>query len=163
MTPAPTGRIETTDDGRVLAFDREFAASIDDVWASVTETERTARWIGSWAGDPASGTVDITWLAEEGSPTEPARIVECTAPVRLSLILNPDDAAPWHVTIDLRHDAGTTTLTFRQRLGVGVTASTVGSGWDFYLDRLVAVRAGEDPKPFDGYPEGTEAHYRALD
>ena len=35
---------------------RTFHAPIDDVWAAVTEPERLARWLGTWTGDPATGT-----------------------------------------------------------------------------------------------------------
>ena len=49
---------------RVLDQTREFRAPIEDVWAAVTEPDRLARWIGSWAGDPESGRVQFLMLFE---------------------------------------------------------------------------------------------------
>ena len=44
MTPRPTGRLLDTPGGRQLLLTRSFRAGIEDVWASITESERTARW-----------------------------------------------------------------------------------------------------------------------
>ena len=50
-TPTPTGTAVPTDGGFDLVFPRTFQAPIEDVWASVTESERTARWFGPWRGE----------------------------------------------------------------------------------------------------------------
>ena len=56
MTREPTGRVAPARAKRVvLTLTREFRAPIEDVWASVTESDRLARWIGTWTGDPTSG------------------------------------------------------------------------------------------------------------
>ena len=55
MNPTPTGQVLRTPDGRDLVIRRTFRAPIEDVWASVTESERTARWFGSWTGEPGPG------------------------------------------------------------------------------------------------------------
>lgn len=46
----PSGRLVRLIDHLELRLSRTFRASIDDVWAAVTEPERTARWIGPWEG-----------------------------------------------------------------------------------------------------------------
>lgn len=43
MNPTPTGRVVRTSSGYDLVVTRRFSAPIDDVWAGVTESERTAR------------------------------------------------------------------------------------------------------------------------
>jgi len=55
MTVPPTGQLSLQRGRLVLSIAREFRAPIEDVWASVTESERLARWIGTYTGDPASG------------------------------------------------------------------------------------------------------------
>ena len=60
----PTGTIELRDGKHVLVQTREFRAPIEDVWAAVTESDRLARWIGSWEGDPESGSVQFRMLFE---------------------------------------------------------------------------------------------------
>ena len=50
---ARTERLMTTDpqvdqDGRPVVLRREWPDPIDDVWSALTESERTARWIGTW-------------------------------------------------------------------------------------------------------------------
>ena len=37
-------------EGRVVVLRREWPDPIDDVWSALTESERTARWIGTWTG-----------------------------------------------------------------------------------------------------------------
>lgn len=39
-----------------------------------------ADWVDPWTGDPARGTLQMTWTAEEGSPVETAQIIACDRP-----------------------------------------------------------------------------------
>ena len=64
MTDGPTGFREERDGTTYLVFHREFRAPITAVWASVTEPERLQRWIGTWSGDPESGSVEFRMIAE---------------------------------------------------------------------------------------------------
>ncbi|WP_227497368.1 SRPBCC domain-containing protein [Planctomonas psychrotolerans] len=163
MTPLPTGRIENTPDGPVLALDRRFVAAPDDVWTSLTHPDWTARWAGRWSGDPASGSIEMSWTAEDGAPTETVRVLECAPPTRLAVITGSEDAGLWRVTVNLTEEAGTTTLTLRHLLRNGVMPSTVGAGWEFYLDRLEAARQQREPAPFSAYDEPMLEYYVALD
>ena len=47
MTNPPSGQLVRTADGNELVVSRTFRAPIEDVWASVTEPDRTARWFGT--------------------------------------------------------------------------------------------------------------------
>ena len=53
MTNPPSGRLVQSADGNAVVVSRTFRAPIEDVWASVTEPDRTARWFGTWTGDAA--------------------------------------------------------------------------------------------------------------
>ena len=63
-TRTPTGRRAERDGAQLVVLERTFRAPIDDVWAAVTEPERLERWIGTWDGDPSTGTVGFRMTAE---------------------------------------------------------------------------------------------------
>ncbi len=161
MTTNPTGRIEQRDGQAVLVQVRTFAAPIEDVWAAVTEPERLARWIGTWTGDPATGSVAFAMTFEGQEDGDPLVIRVCEPPHRLHVTTQVGDAQ-WLLDLDLTHDDGLTTLTFSQP---GIALDQVGDvapGWDYYLDRLVDVLTGEDPGRRDferDYYPATSAHY----
>ena len=155
----PTGRIEHRDGQLVLVQTREFRAPIEDVWAAVTEPERLARWIGTWTGDPTTGSVDFA-MTFEGQEEGDAMVIRvCEPPHRLHVSTRVGDEL-WPLELDLTHADGVTTLTFRQP---GVSPHQVGEvapGWDYYLDRLVDAETGADPalRSWDDYA-GTGEHY----
>lgn len=163
--------------GRELAFTRTFRAPVDDVWAACTEPARMERWIGTWTGDPAAGEVVFRMTAEGDDVPEEVFLVQvCEPPHRFVLrsrdpgSFSEDGSGPqvhWEHTLELVETDGVTTLTFRQvvpegPVGADMVAS-VGPGWDYYLDRLVASYAGDDLDAiaFAPYLERSE-HYRGL-
>jgi uncharacterized protein YndB with AHSA1/START domain len=86
MSPTPTGEVRRTAAGRDLVLIRDLAGSIDDAWASLTESDRTGRWFASWTGDGrVGGAIVLTLVAEEGSPTSPATVEACEPPTRLAV------------------------------------------------------------------------------
>jgi len=160
----PTGVVEQRGGEHVLVQTRTFRAPIEDVWAAVTEPDRLARWIGSWEGDPASGSVEFRMLFEgDEHASETMTIRICEPPHRLHLTSHAGEEV-WLLNLDLTHTDGVTTLTFSQP---GVTREQVGGvgpGWDYYLDRLVDVETGADPsqRDFDrDYYPATADHYTA--
>ena len=158
----PTGRIEEHDGRHVLVQTRELRAPIEDVWAAVTEPERLARWIGSWNGDPASGSVEFRMLFEgEGHASEQMEIRVCEPPHRLHLTSYAGEQV-WLIELDLTHADGVTTITFSQPGVTREQVGDVGPGWDYYLDRLVDVETGADPAQRDferDYYPATSDHY----
>jgi uncharacterized protein YndB with AHSA1/START domain len=165
MTLQPTGRIDHDGEVRTLRLTRTFTASIDDVWAAVTEPERLERWIGTWTGDPADGRVGFRMTAEEGEPVEEEmEIRECDPPQRLAL-LSHVGVQRWQLELDLVEHDGVTTLSFAQ-VGIGLDeADSVGPGWEYYLDRLVAAETGGDVDAIDferDYYPAMRGFYRSL-
>ena len=55
MSPTPNGRLFGDD----LVLTRTFRAPMADVWASLTDPARTARWFGPWEGDAAPGRTEL--------------------------------------------------------------------------------------------------------
>lgn len=164
MTRTPDGTWTPTPTGGDLVVRRAFRAPIEDVWASVTESERTARWFGPWKGDGRpGGTIQIQLVQEEGAPWSEARIEVCDAPRRLS-VTTSDAAGSWHLELLLTSTGGGTELRLVHHLTTADGIGEVGPGWEFYLDALVASRSPHDtPMPdFTDYYPSMQAYYRSL-
>ncbi len=158
-TPRASGYLAPS--GAVV-FPRRLPLSRGEAWAAVTDPARTARWIGSWSGDPASGTVEMTMSAEEGSPAESVGVLRCEAPNLVVVRIGPDG---WVVTVRIEGDDDEVTISLEQDIADAESASDIGPGWDFYLDRLVEAEAGRDPEALRFSPDYHPAladHYRAL-
>ena len=158
-TPRASGYLAPS--GAVV-FPRRLPLSREEAWAAVTDPARTARWIGSWSGDPASGTVEMTMCAEEGSPAETVEVLRCEAPNLVVVRIGPDG---WVVTVRIEGDDDEVTISLEQDIADAESASDIGPGWDFYLDRLVEAEAGCDPEALRFSPDYHPAladHYRAL-
>ena len=168
MSSTPTGRRELRDGTPYVVYTRTFAAPIEDVWAAVTEPERLVRWIGTWAGDPASGEVAFRMTAEgEDAPEERYRIDVCEPPRRLvtrSWVGDDTDTMVWQLELDLTESDGVTTLTFGQVMADPAMAESVGPGWDYYLDRLVAAESGREVSAvvWDAYYPAQSDFYRGA-
>lgn len=161
-TPIPTGRLEQGDGRRRLVLTRTFPAPIDDVWASITEPDRTARWFASWTGDAGPGrTIRYRLTHEEGQPESDMTIEACEPPRHLA-VSAADDYGSWRLEATLAEAGGATTLTFVQHLDDDVDVSNVGPGWEYYLDMLVASRDGQALPAFDDYFPAQQAYYAGL-
>lgn len=158
----PTGHVRTTPTGRQLVIERTFAAPIEDVWASLTEPDRLARWYGIIAGELGEGrTFTVALTAEEGADAEPARILECDPPS--GFVIETDvGGTVWHLSVELVESEGATTMTFIHSLADGLDVSDIGPGWEFYADRLTASRDGSEMPDWeaDGYLTALAPHYR---
>lgn len=148
MRLVPTGRVDHDGERRTLRLTRTFRAPIEDVWAAVTEPERLERWIGTYRGDPGTGRVSFRMTAEEGAGFEDMEIRECDPPRRLALT-SRFGVSEWHLELDLDEVDGVTTLSFAQPGVDPEDGESVGPGWEFYLDRLVAAETGGDVAAID--------------
>jgi uncharacterized protein YndB with AHSA1/START domain len=155
MNPKPTGHVRGND----LILTRTFRAPIDDVWTSVTESESTARWFGSWEGDAGQGKiVRVQMLHEKGQPWMNVTIEKCEAPRHL-LITTKDDCGEWRLELTLTQTGDTTELRFVHHLSDRKLAGDTGPGWEYYLDMLVAAREGKPLPSFEDYYPAQKAHY----
>jgi uncharacterized protein YndB with AHSA1/START domain len=167
MSAEPTGRRETRGFGEAVVFDRRFSAGIDDVWASITRSDRLERWVGVWEGDPASGRVVFRMTAEgDDVAPEAVTIHECAPPRTLRMQIGGRnggaDAGQFELALD--ESGGVTTLTFAQSAVSDHPIADVAPGWEYYLDRLVADHEGADASTvdFDDYYPSMREHYRAM-
>lgn len=150
----PTGRLEGND----LVLTRKFEAPIEDVWTSITKSESTARWFGSWTGTPGAGnTIKIKMVFEKDGPESEAHIDACEPPRRLALTTTGEHGVK--VEITLAQTGSVTELRFVHHLLDRKLARDMGPGWEYYLDNLVAARAGEELPRFEEYYPSMQAHY----
>jgi uncharacterized protein YndB with AHSA1/START domain len=162
-TPIPTGRIVPTSTGRDLVLTRRFRAPIEDVWASITEPERTARWFCTWTGDAAPGaTVRFRLTFEGPDATESDMTIDACEPPHHLAVSAVDDYGSWRLEARLAEADGVTELTFVHHLDDSADAGEVGPGWEYYLDNLVASRDGAPPPDFDDYFPSMQPHYESA-
>ncbi len=150
----PTGRLEGND----LVLTRRFEAPIEDVWMSITKSESTARWYGSWTGTPGTGnTIKVRMLFEQDGPESVAHIDACEPPTRLAL----STQGTWGVKVEitLTQTGNVTELRFVHHLTDRKLARDFGPGWEYYLDNLVAARTGAKLPTFEEYYPSMQAHY----
>ena len=152
MTPTSTGQVIPTAVGRDLVLERVLPGSIDDGWASITESDRLARWFCTWTGDPqVGGTVELTLVAEEGD----ARSTPRSSPASrrpTSPSATHDQAGDWLLEATLTPiDANHTRLRFVHHLDEKANPEEVGPGWEYYLDGLVGAMNGNPMPNWDDY------------
>lgn len=149
--PIPTGKVVRTSSGYDLVITRRFSAPIDDVWASVTESERTARWFGPWRGKPGAGrTIELQLGFEDGTPWSKVTINACEPPHHLD-VTTSDEAGSWHLELFLTEADGTTELTLLHHRPDTDGVGDFGPGWEYYFDMLVASREDQPLPDFDSY------------
>jgi uncharacterized protein YndB with AHSA1/START domain len=162
MNTTPSGSLITTADGRDLQLARTLDVPVEELWAWLTEPEKTARWIGSWSGEPGEGrTVRFTLNFEEGNPESDVRITVCKPPRHLAIELN-DEAGGWHLEAIVAEAGGGSTVTLVHHLDDAANPADVGPGWEYYLDNLLAAQAGGAPVNFDDYYPAHSEYYAAL-
>jgi uncharacterized protein YndB with AHSA1/START domain len=160
MTNPPTGQVFRVADGDRLVVTRTFKAPIEDVWASVTEPDRTARWFGPWKGDAAPGRVIKVQMGfEDQDPWLDKRIDACDPPRRLAL---SDESGGMRIELLLSHADGRTELQLVHHLDPADDISAYGPGWEYYLDMLVASRDGLPTPNFDDYYPAMKPYFDAL-
>jgi uncharacterized protein YndB with AHSA1/START domain len=173
MSPTtPTGQVIPTATGRDLVLERVLPGSIDDAWASITESDRLGRWFCTWTGEPRVGaTVELTMVAEEGDDTSQAEIVACEPPTHLAVSTH-DQGGNWVLEATLTPiDSDHTRLRFVHHLDEETKSEEVGPGWEYYLDALLAATVGDSMPDFDdywpslapAYADGTSAPDSAAD
>lgn len=162
MSLQPTGGLFRTGTGVDLVLTRTFRAPVEDVWASLTEPERTARWFGPWEGRAAPGhSVKVRMAFEEGAPWMDVRVEACEPPHRLE-VSSVDDAGTWRTELLLSEVDGVTELRFVHHLDSAEGVGEVGPGWEYYLDLLVASRDGTPRREFGDYYPAQKPYYEGL-
>lgn len=158
-----TGFLRTTGDGLELVLQRELVASPEEVWEWVTSSDKLEQWIGRWSGEGAVGNVvELTMTAEASAEPERVTIIDCDPPKRLQVEMT-SEAGTWQLQVDVRPRGEEVVLELNQLIEQGDDVTAVGPGWEYYLDRLIAIRSGLAPAPFDDYYPALVGYYSELE
>lgn len=162
MNTTPTGSLVATAEGRDLKLARTLDVPVEELWAWLTEPEKTVRWIGGWSGTPRAGsTVRFTLSFEEGTPESALEIVTCVPPRHLAVRLS-DESGGWPLEVFVAEAGGGSTVTLVHHLDEAADPADVGPGWEYYLDNLLAAQAGLAPVKFEDYYPAQSSYYAGL-
>ncbi|AJT40699.1 SRPBCC domain-containing protein [Psychromicrobium lacuslunae] len=161
MATHSIGTIQTEGETKWLVLERQLSGSKEATWRAITDPALLDRFIGRWEGDPSSGEVSFFMTAEGSTEASTYRVLECS-PTEKLIVESDFMGTVWHLQLTVQDNGGASSLRFAQRIDDGITLSDVGPGWEYYLDRLVAVESGESVDSIvwdDYYPS---AAYQAL-
>ncbi len=137
----PTVRMVRTADGRgAVRMDDLYDTDVDDLWSSLTEAPRLARWIAEVEGDLCLGG-DFRASFTSGW-TGTGRVTVCDPPRRLMVTMSPgqDDETVIEAVLVVHGDR--TRLVLEER-GLPVDELPAhGAGWQAHVEDLSAHLAG---------------------
>jgi uncharacterized protein YndB with AHSA1/START domain len=151
---APSGILRSTDTGVDLELTRTIDTLREDVWATLTESDRTAEWFGPWER-VSENSIRVQMRFEEGAPWMDMNVDVCESPSRLAV----STTGGWQLDVRLT-DA--TTLTLIHHLSDTEGVGEIGPGWEYYLDNLLASRDGTPLPSFDDYYPAQKEYYTLL-
>lgn len=161
--PDATGTVATGENGPELVLQRVYDLPITTVWEHLTTYDLLATWIGRWETEQGTGRLLFFMTAESEEPEPQECLVrDCSPPHRLVVDVRTPSGT-WHLSLSIQTTPHGTVLTFAQRLGAD-DLSSIGPGWEYYLDRLSAVLGGESASDiaWDDYYPALAEHYAAM-
>jgi uncharacterized protein YndB with AHSA1/START domain len=163
LPPVPaTGRVVRDRAGLELFVERRIPVTGTEAWEWLTSPARTKKWIGTWRGAATvGGDIRFTMTFEEDPAAETVTIASCD-PGRRFALQWPVGAATARVEISIAEVGQATTVVLAQRFGAARDAGTIGPGWEYYLDRLVAVVTGAPTPDFERYFPAQRPYFERL-
>jgi uncharacterized protein YndB with AHSA1/START domain len=164
--PLPHGRIEPTSTGLRIVIEREVAFGLEEIWNAFTTPEGLEPWVGVLRGNREAGDLRFS-MVEEGKEAEPAslEILRCRAPHELAFTTNSEYGA-WQLGLELSRQDEVSTIRFIQELGLTDDPSTIGPGWEYYVQRAIISLEGGDAdsvKWDDFYPALASAYTKTSE
>lgn len=161
----PTGVIQNRSGADAVVFTRTFHVPAQQVWAMISRSELTARWFGTFEGDPAEGHVMVSMNAEGDDNTTPIRYsVDRCEPPRLLQVSSSTGFGDWDLELRVEPAGAGSTLALSHLVTDPASIDSIGPGWEYYLDRLAAAIAGADPDAVDwaDYFPAMQSYYREI-
>lgn len=156
MTPSPTGILRTTLTGVDLEIVRAIPAPRADVWATLTDSDRTALWFGPWER-LSDNDIRVQMVFEDGEPWMELHVEACLPEHRLAV-----SSDGWDLEAVLTDNGDGTLLTFIHHRENTDGVGEIGPGWEYYLDLFVASRNGAPVPKFDDYYPSQQEYYTSL-
>lgn len=136
----PTGVIQVRAGADAVVFTRTFDVAAQQVWAMISRSELTARWFGTFTGDPAEGHVMVSMNVEGDDNATPIRYsVDRCEPPRLLQVSSSTDVGDWDLELRVEPAGAGSTLSFgpprhrcrldrQHRAGLGVLSGPARRG-----------------------------------
>ena len=137
------GSLRLADDTGIVRMENRFDTDIDDLWSTLTDPRRLARWIAEVEGDLSLGG---EFRARFTSGWEGTGRVEACEPPRRLLVLTRDADEPDEEVLEatLTSDGDQTILIIEARgLPIEYLAAH-GAGWQVHVEDLAAHLAGRE-------------------
>lgn len=122
---------------RVVTLEREFRTDPADLWQAITDPDRASRWLASLVIDG-----DDVALGFDGGAGRSGKILECDAPRRLRLVLEPGLVDESHLVVTLEPTNAGTKLVMQQDGLLPIRAALFAGGWQHHAERLDAALGG---------------------
>src|SRR5262249_44071958 len=114
-----------------------------------------------WERTTEDKKIRIQMAFEESKPWLDGTIEHCEAPHHLA-VRTKGPYGEKLLSMTLRESAGVTTLEFVHHSVNKKAVGELGPGWEYYLDMLVAARAGQPHPAFEAYYPAQKAYFTAL-
>jgi len=150
-----------TGEGRDLALTRTVPAPARRIWEHVSRSDLLATWYGTYTGNPATGSVEVTMTAEPGEASTSEYTIHACEPERRVTVSSSMGEDSWRLSLELGAAAdgpGSTQVVLRHHDVSREMLQHVGPGWEWYLDRLIGAVTGGDIPGMDVW----DSHYMVL-
>jgi uncharacterized protein YndB with AHSA1/START domain len=141
------GSLRSEDGKGVVRMEDRFDTDIDDLWSTLTDPPRLARWYGEVQGDlRPGGEFDIRVTdAWEGT----GRVDACEPPRRLLVTMRDADPQPgqpdeWVIEAQLTADGGQTVLVVEDRGLPLPLLAAYGAGIQIHFENIAELVAGRE-------------------
>jgi len=146
------GRLEPTDNGFALRFERHLGHPVERVWRAITEPEELRHWspaVPDWELEPGSR------FTAEGSGGGTGEITEVSAPHLLAYTWGDQ-----RFRFELQDEGGGCLLIFTHEFEDRSLGAQTAAGWDVCFDRMDALLAGTPLAEKDSLQRWPDLHER---
>jgi uncharacterized protein YndB with AHSA1/START domain len=159
----PLGSLRFTEGSGTVRMEDTYDTGIDDLWSTLVDPARLARWIADVSGDlRVGGRFSATFTSGwEGS----GRVEVCDAPRRLLVRLDPngiDDVNEMTIEAVLSVDGDKTHLVIEDSGFARDELAGHGAGWQAHFEDLRTYLAGQQPSDWAGRWRRWTPAYEAL-
>lgn len=157
----PTGEVVRGDNGPEIIIVRSFPQSAELVWEYLTGRDDFERWYGQWKRINETTYHLETW---DGKDSADAVAVEAEKPKYLHLNVKTESGRESELKVFFEPEAdGGCDMEFHHQFHNDEEAiAELGPRWEFLLDRLMLVLAGDDVNSvvLDNYLPHQKEHYQ---
>jgi len=146
MTNEIFGSLRARDDRWVVRMELSVDCDLATLWGFVTEPPRLLRWLARVTGELSpGGEIEIVFDEDDPHQRITGSVVSCESRDRLEITWIFDDGTPTDIAVTVAGDGGGTATLALEHSGLSAGLATgYGAGWQAYLEGLRVVCAGGD-------------------